>query len=315
LPCCHITSKIIIVVAGSLISRLPEAYLQKFQAHRPEDPIEKSVFKEMMTAVEREHGKIASPRKKRHRCGNTPGGSKKYIPEDEPKKEEKQMLDRVEQALNSIKEAPRHCCRNNCSAKLQHSLKTIRFRAAAMAALPYAERGMHLEAAVSACRVAQGQARQEFHFRVPGGDDIVCKKYFCFFHNIGEATLGRIEAKIKESSGVIPGDTAHGNFGRRRPGKGRQDCAQWMQRLFEDIAEPKPNRVVVKHGEKRTKEFLPSSIFATFDSVFRFYKEAYRKRDAYPVSFPTFRRAWIQHHFQVSKRLILYSSILPDYMS
>jgi broad specificity phosphatase PhoE len=286
-------------VAGSAISKIPEAYLQKFQAHRPVDHKDEVVFQEMMAAIEREHGKLSSPRRKRHRCGNTPGGSKRFVPDGEPKRDEKQMLERVEKALDAVKELPKDCCRRNCM-QLKHSLTAVRYKAAAMAALPFEERNKRLEACVSACRVDQGPCRQEFHFRVPGADAVVCRKYFCFYHGISEATLGRMETKMKETSRVIPSERAHGNRGRWRPGKGRQDCAEWMQKLFADVAEPKPNRVVVQHGEERTKEFLPSGIFATFDSVFQYYLDGCRRRDANPVSFPTFRRAWIQHHFQVS---------------
>ena len=272
-------------MSGSVVSGIPETYLQKFQGHFPEDPNDKVVFGEMIATIEREHGKLASPRKKRHRCGNTPGGSKRYIPQDEPKKDERQMLDRVVKALDDVRGAPKDCCKRNCF-QISHSLRAVRYKAAAMAALPFDKRNRQMEAFVFACRMdGGGSNRQEFHFRVPGTDAIVCWKYFCFFHSISESTLGRIETKMKESLGVIPIERLHGNMGRRRPGKGRQDCAQWMQRLFEDVAEPKPNKVVVRHGEERTKEFLPSSIFATFDSVFQYYKEACHKKSAITILF------------------------------
>ena len=83
-----------------------------------------------------------------------------------------------------------------------------------MAALPYYERNKQLEAFISVYRVDGGSKRQEFHFRFPCTDTIVCQKYYCFFHGISKSTLGRIEIKMKESLEAISSERVHRNLGR-----------------------------------------------------------------------------------------------------
>jgi hypothetical protein len=288
---------------GSDASILPQEYQTLFSSFRPSDEEERRVFNEMLATVRFEYGKIASPRKKRQRRKekNTPGGSKSYVDPDEPKKEEKTMLERVANKLRNPLELPHVCCSKHCCSDNRFSSNIVKYRIAGDAALQPDERRSRIQAIVSQCRVKPGQNRQEFQYKVPipGGHLPVCRNFFLFYYNIALSTLNRMQSSVKGISGMIREEKVHGNAGRRKPGKGRQDCAEWMRMLFDDVAEPKPNHVVVRDGVHRTKEFLPSGIFGTLDSVFNYYKSAFAGNDETPVSYMTFRRAWLQHHFQV----------------
>ena len=259
----------------------------------------------MMSTIVTQYEKIASPRRKRQRSKekNTPGGSKSYVEQDEPKKEERTLLQRVEKKLGMRLEPPTVCCGKNCCKDTRINPEIVKYRIAAEAALPPDERRKRIQETISHCRVKVGPNRQVLQYRVPipGGQLDVCRTFFIYYHNISSNTLNRNLAAVKSLSGLIPEDKMHGNTGKQKPGKGRQACAQWMRMLFDSVAEPKPNQVVIRGGEERTKEFLPSGIFGTLDSVYMYYKSAFAEREASegPVSYMTFRRAWLQHHFQV----------------
>lgn len=253
----------------------------------------RKVYVEMVEFVTMEVAEIFTPRVRKT----------KDKAQSDPKKNVRNLLERVEKVCRESV-WPENCCSRKCWEKF--GAKAVKYRRMHLAAMSYAKRNKDHSAAAQACRVESGVDRDDYEWSAQG--EVVCRNFFLHFHNIGSSsTLQKLCNDTKSRSGLIGLQNVHGNWRRQRPGKGRQDCAAWLQDLFSTVAQPRPNSSVCREGETRAREFLPSAIFRTFQSVFDYYVG---KQEGNPVSFVTFRRAWLQHHFQVTQSVSTKSLLL-----
>ena len=256
---------------------------------------------------------VQSPRKRKSRCADGQGGHRPLL-DDDPKPVKRRRLHKIGKAVDAVLAAgvPENCCRRECFRLF--SVEEILSRKAVRAAREWVDADAHLRGEVVRSRSGSGLAggvagtgeggrrtRQNYVWRVKG--QTVCAKMFALWHGVCKDTLYRKSARTKPLTGVVPDVVRHGNFRRPRHGKGRSDCATWLGQLFERLAEPFPQHSVRSRqsGEVRTKQFLPTGLFATLQSVYDYYttSEAARQPPVAPVSFVTFRRAWLQQFFQV----------------
>ena len=257
---------------------------------------------------------VDCPRKRKSSCSDGAGGHR-ILGEDSPKPAKRRKLDKIGRAVDSAIGAgvPDHCCRRECFRLF--SVEELLARKAVRAARKWSDADSDLQAEVVRCRdPRQGErrtpipiesgkrTRQNYVWAVKG--HTVCANMFALWHGVCKDTLYRKSAKTKGLTGVVPNVVHHGNFRRPRCGKGRKDCAAWLGQLFGRLAEPFPQHTARSRqsGEVRTREFLPTGLFATLQSVYDYYvtSAAARQPPSTPVSFVTFRRAWLQQFFQVS---------------
>ena len=245
------------------------------------------VYKEMVEFVAKQVADMYSPRLRK-----TEGKGPK-----DPKRNVRDLLKRVQKVCQESV-MPDNCCPEKCFEKF--NAKQIFYRRMHIAAKHYAKRKDDLSAVVKTCW-QRGRANRDDYEWVAGGL-IVCRTFFVYYQNVGSTTLQKVCNDTKSRSGLIGSQNSHGNWRRKRPGKGRQDSAAWMQALFANVAQSRPNDSICRGGETRAREFLPTAIFRTFQAVYQYYRHQFRSEEGkQPVSFATFRQAWLQHHFQVTQ--------------
>lgn len=239
----------------------------------------------MLEYVAKEVSDICTPRRRQ-----TKGKA-----QDDPKSNVSHLLARVEKACAASK-MPEKCCKRDCWRKF--SPKEIMYRRMHLAAKQYRRRNNDLSTLVQHCRLDSGERRDDYDWIAD--KVVVCRTFFLYFHNIGSTKLQNVCNDTKSMSGLISAQNVHGNWQKKRSRKGRQNCADWMQTLFATVAQPRPNSTICREGKTRAKEFLPTAIFSTFGSVYEHYVQTFDGEKGRPASFATFRRAWLQHHFQVT---------------
>lgn len=284
---------------GTLFRDLPPSY----RAHLSTPPIdaEASLIRdEARSFVEASLQDTYSPRKKRSRCSDGEGGLR-TVHEDSPKQKKRRKETRIDSKVQAVREAghPESCCPLNCCRYI--TAEQLVARAACKASMDFKKRNEEIIDDVLRCRVGPGRRRQDFEWRILGRK--VCTPVYALWQGVHLRTLRRKCRKARTLSGVVPSLKPHGNCRRPRQGKGRHDCAKWLQDMFARLAEPFPDRQTRSRqtGEVRTKEFLPTGLFATLQSVYDHYVGANGSLHK-PVSYVTFRRAWLQRHFQVRHR-------------
>ncbi len=282
---------------------LPDELAQHLATPCPESSL--NVREEVSSTLSCLLQKMTSPRKKRARRFG-PDGQYRDCGEHSPKKIKRRVFTKVDKAVRDTCASgiPTECCELGCCDEV--GLEDVMARNVLRKALPWNAGEQTLLAEVLRCRDRASGRRQSFTWRL--GNKVVCKRMFCLWHGISDTTLRRKTGAVRNSTGVLPVLRAHGNWRKVRHGKGRTDCADWLGRLFARIAEPFPNLSVrsAQSGALRTKEFLPTGLFATLQSVY----DHYTASTPSPVSYVTFRRAWLQHHFQVSRHTLGLGSVV-----
>ena len=295
------------------VSDLPPSYIS-FLSTPSAEASSRRVREETVRFLGASLDAVDSPRKRKSSCSDGAGGHR-ILGEDSPKPAKRRKLDKIGRAVDSAIGAgvPDHCCRRECFRLF--STEELLARKAVRAARKWSDADSDLQAEVVRCRdPRQGErqtpvpnepgkrTRQNYVWVVKG--HTVCANMFALWHGVCKDTLYRKSAKTKGLTGVVPTVVHHGNFRRPRYGKGRKDCAAWLGQLFGRLAEPFPQHMARSRqsGEVRTREFLPTGLFATLQSVYDYYvtSAAARQPPSTPVSFVTFRRAWLQQFFQVS---------------
>lgn len=241
----------------------------------------KAVFAEMVNYVGMEVESAAPPRQR----------IIKGKEQDDPKKEVKAVLKRVKKTARG--DSLRCVCKRGCLEAF--NAKEVMYRRMHLAAKGQSRRSDDLMVQINGCLVKVGNHSD---YEWAAGNRSVCREFFAHYMYTSPTTLQNLCDRAKAGSGMIGTQNKHGNLGKVRPGKGREDAASWLQELFQDVAQQRPDKTISRGGETRAVEFLPSTIFSTLGSVYDHYKEEHSGDNT--VSFPTFRRAWLQQHFQVN---------------
>ena len=213
-----------------------------------------------------------------------------------PKAEESRLIGRLDNAYAKVvKMASGGCCAQKCLGKLDKTRLVV--QALCHQAEEFQSRKTEVSRAAKEHVVEDGQGNKVVAHRVQGV--LVCATAFGVSRGVSAATVSRHRKGAKETDFVE--SRPHASRGVLRPTVGAQESAEWMEKFFGRFAQPFPHKATRSHqtGEGRTQHFLPSRLFSTFSSVYEEYKKACCETNKAPVSFNTFRRAWLSAHFEV----------------
>ena len=215
------------------------------------------------------------PQRKKRAYKRSLSGNPVALPPDAPKTETLRMAGRTLRYFNSthrylleLEQEGWKCCRGYCLKDV--SKRMIIARATIWGAKEVAQRRRDLMDLTAWCKVwAQGN---DPHYELRLFGKPVCARAFACAHGETARTFSRRKADVDTAVGDhVPNRVAFRPRGHRI-GLRREDCSGWLRDTLSAMAQPLPNKTVRSaNGEERTREFLPTGVFATLNDVYQYY--------------------------------------------